>query len=110
MEENLKKVWSERDASRRLNAIENIYDKDVTLFHVNHKTVGHQAVNNSVSTLLSNTPKDFIFFKMQPVIINNNIGRLIWGIGINEDTPIATGMDIAIFENGKIKSLYVFLD
>jgi HAE1 family hydrophobic/amphiphilic exporter-1 len=44
------------------------------------------------------------------VIINNSIGSLIWGVGHKGKSPAATGMDIAHFENGKIRSLYVFLD
>jgi hypothetical protein len=44
------------------------------------------------------------------VIINNSIGRLIWEAGTEGQSPVATGMDIAHFEHGKIKSLYVFLD
>jgi hypothetical protein len=47
---------------------------------------------------------------MKPVIINNSIGRLIWGAGPAGQPPVATGMDIVHFENGKIRSLYVFLD
>jgi hypothetical protein len=48
--------------------------------------------------------------RLKPVIINNGIGRLVWGVGPKGKPPVATGMDIAVFENGKIKSLYVFLD
>jgi hypothetical protein len=44
------------------------------------------------------------------VVINNDLGRLIWGAGPEGQPPVATGMDIACFENGKIASLYVFLD
>jgi hypothetical protein len=51
-----------------------------------------------------------VFTKLKPVIINNSIGRLIWGAGPAGQPPVATGMDIVHFENGKIRSLYVFLD
>ena len=110
MEENLKKVWSERNATRRMKAIGNIYAKDSALYHVNDKTDGHEAINNSVSSTLNTMPEEFVFTKLKPVVINNNIGRLIWGVGLKDKSPVATGMDIAVFENGKIKSLYVFLD
>jgi hypothetical protein len=108
MEENLKQVWSERDATRRMKAIENIYAKDSALYHVNDITDGHEAINKSVSNTLNSMPEEFVFTKLKPVIINNNIGRLIWGVGPKDNPPLATGMDIATFENGKIKSLYVF--
>jgi HAE1 family hydrophobic/amphiphilic exporter-1 len=31
-------------------------------------------------------------------------------LGPKDKPPVATGMDVAVFENGKIRSLYVFLD
>ena len=110
MENNLKQVWSERDADRRLKVIENIYAADASLYHVDDVTDGLEAINQSVSSTLSGMPEDFVFTKLKPVVINNNIGRLIWGVGPKGAPPVATGMDVAVFENGKIKSLYVFLD
>jgi hypothetical protein len=110
MEENLYQVWSERDADIRLKAIEKIYAADSNLYHVDDKTSGLVAINNSVSNTLKNMPEEFVFTQLKPVIINNSIGRLVWGVGPKDQMPVATGMDIAHFENGKIKSLYVFLD
>ena len=110
MEENLARVWSQRDASGRMKSIQTIYTLDSSLYHVGHQTTGHEAINESVSNVLANIPTAFTFFKLKPVVINNNIGRLIWGVGPNIDSLVATGMDIAVFEDGKIKSLYVFLD
>jgi len=110
MEENLALVWSERDASKRMKSIETIYSPESTLYHVGHHTTGYEAINESVNNILANMPEEFSFFKLKPVVINNNVGRLIWGMGPNEESIVATGMDIAIFEDGKIKSLYVFLD
>lgn len=110
MEENLKKVWSERDEVVRLKVIEKLYGADSGLFHVGHQTHGHQAINDSVTEVLKHMPEDFVFRLLQPVVINNTIGRLLWGIGPKGEPPVQTGMDIAIFQNDKIQALYVFLD
>lgn len=110
MEENLKKVWSERDEAIRMKAIEGLYGIDSGLFHVGHQTHGHQAINDSVTEVLKQMPEDFVFRLLQPVVINNNIGRLLWGIGPIGEQPVQTGMDIAIFQHDKIQALYVFLD
>jgi hypothetical protein len=110
MEENLRQVWSERNADRRRKALEGIYAKDSILFEVGEKISGFDAINDQVSNIVNALPKEFIFTRLKPVIINNNIGRLIWGIGPKGQPPVTTGMDIAVFENGRIKSLYVFLD
>ena len=110
MQDNLNLVWNERYPGNRLTAIEKIYVTDASLYHVGDKVAGHNAVNDSVTATLKHLPPDFVFTQLKPVIINNNMGRLIWGAGPNGQPPVATGMDIAHFEDGKIKSLYVFLD
>jgi hypothetical protein len=110
MENNLNQVWNERNAGARLKAIERIYPEEANLYHVGDQVTGPDAINNSVTSTLQHLPSDFVFTKLKPVIINNSIGRLIWGAGPSGQPPVAMGMDIAHFENGKIKSLYVFLD
>lgn len=110
MEDNLQLVWSERDNARRLDAIKNIYAAGSGLYHVGHKIEGLEAINESAGGIISSMPESFVFTLLKPVIINNSIGRLIWGVGPEGQPPVATGMDIAHFEKGKIKSLYVFPD
>ncbi len=110
MEDNLLTVWGDRDPARRLHALERLYTKDSTFFEANEIIEGYDAINNKVSRTLNDMPPDFVFTKLKPIIINNNIGRLVWGVGPRDMPPVATGMDVAVFENGKIKSLYVFLD
>jgi hypothetical protein len=110
MEENLGRVWSQRDPQARMQYIQTIYTVDSNLYHVGHQTTGYEEINASISNVLGNMPADFSFFKLKPVVVNNNIGRLIWGVGPSCQSIVATGMDIAVFEDGRIKSLYVFLD
>jgi hypothetical protein len=110
MEENVQQVFNERNAARRMKALENIYAKDSTLFEVGEIITGYEAINEKISTTVNGMPADFVFTRLKPVIINNNVGRLVWGVGPKDKPPVATGTDIAMFENGKIKSLYVFLD
>jgi len=49
MEESIKKVWSERNAARRMGALESIYAKDSTLFEVGEIITGYDAINDKVS-------------------------------------------------------------
>ncbi|MCC8407497.1 hypothetical protein LJ707_01050 [Mucilaginibacter sp. UR6-1] len=110
MEENLERVWNERDPATRLKAIEKIYSPTATLNHVGDRVTGADAINESVSITQKILPSNFVFTKLKPVIINNDIGRLVWGAGPSGQAPISTGMDVARFENDVITSLYVFLD
>ena len=97
MEESIKKVWSERNATRRMGALESIYAKDSTLFEVGDVVTGYDAINDKINSTVNGMPADFVFTRLKPVIINNNVGRLVWGIGPKGEPPVATGMDIAVF-------------
>lgn len=110
MQDNLDQVWNERDPEKRLGAIERIYVAGARLYHVGEKVTGPEAINNSVTATLAHLPQDFVFTRLGPVVINNDMGRLIWGAGPEGQPPVATGMDMAHFDNGRIASLYVFLD
>ena len=99
MEDNLNQIWNEKDPEVRLKAIERIYSSTATLNHVGDQVTGFDAINNSVSATQKIMSSNFVFTRLKPVIINNSVGR-----------PVASGMDVAHFENGRIKSLYVFLD
>jgi hypothetical protein len=110
MEDNLHHVWSERNAGSRRTAIEGVYGSNSSLFEVGEIITGYDAINEKISSVVNGMPEEFIFTRLKPIIINNNVGRLIWGLGPKGQPPVATGMDIAVFENGRIKSLYVFLD
>lgn len=109
MEKNLQEVWSERDSARRETAMKNIYATDCTLFEEDEVIHGYDAINAKIESTLNKMPADFVFRVVNPVRVNHNVGRLAWSIGPAGGTPVATGMDIALFENGQIKSLYVFL-
>ena len=43
------------------------------------------------------------------VSANHNLGRLTWHFGPDGEPPVVTGTDVAIIDNGRIRSLYVFI-
>jgi len=110
MEDNLHLVWNERDARIRLDAIKKIYASDASLYHIGDQVTGHEAINDSVTALKHSLPPDFEFTLLKPAVVNRNLGRAIWSAGPVGKPPVAQGMDIAQIEDGKIKSLYVFLE
>lgn len=107
---HLNEIWNQRDQRLRLTAIESVYAKDIELFEVGEKLSGYEDVNRKVSSTLNGLPPVFSIDQLRPIVINNNVGKLDWGVGQAGAPPVATGTDIVIFENGKIKSLYVFLN
>ncbi|RZJ73038.1 nuclear transport factor 2 family protein [Flavobacterium sp.] len=110
VEKNLRQVWAQRDASERIKIIESLYSADAKLFEEGHQTSGYEAINDAVTNVLQNFPQEFTFFLLRPIAVNGNMAKTSWGIGSDLQAPVATGIDITLVEDGKIKALYVFLD
>ena len=110
MQANLARVFGERDASRRLKAIAQLYAPDAILYELDAAAKGHAAINQAVDTLLSHLPPNFAFSANGPAVGHHNIGRLRWRAGPPNGPVAVTGTDVAHFESGRIHSLYVFPD
>jgi len=61
MQANLARVFGERDASRRMKAIAELYATDATLFEPHASATGHDAIGQAVGTLLASLPPNFVF-------------------------------------------------
>src|ERR1700686_4094410 len=110
MQANLARVFGERDAGRRTKAIAEIYADDATLYEPDASATGHSAISQAVNALLSTLPPDFVFAPIGPAVGHHGFGRLRWQSGPPNGPVAVTGTDVAHFEEGRIRSLYVFLD
>jgi hypothetical protein len=109
MERNLREVFGQRDSARRKVAIGELYTEDCTFFEADEEIVGRDALNVKVERTLQEAP-GFVFRMVAPPQVNHDHGRLQWQFGPNGATPVVTGMDVAVFERGRIRALYTFLD
>ncbi|WP_200963936.1 nuclear transport factor 2 family protein [Acidovorax sp. Root219] len=110
MQANLVRVFSESDAQRRLAAIKDIYAADAVLHEPHGSVTGPEAINLAVSSLLKNLPAHFRFAASGPAVGHHGVARLRWQ-GVQPDgITTVTGTDVAQFQHGKIKTLFVFLD
>lgn len=110
MQANLERVFGERNASRRIAAIGQLYVADAELHEPQRSARGHIAISQAVTDLLAHLPSDFTFTAIRPALGHNGIGRLQWRAGPPEGPVAVTGTDVAHFERGLIQSLHVFLD
>lgn len=111
MQANLARVFGERDASRRLKAISELYAGDATLYEPpDAAATGHAAINQAVDELLANLPANFVFAAIGPAVGHHGMGRLRWKSGPLNGPVAVTGTDVAQIESGRIKTLHVFLD
>jgi SnoaL-like domain len=109
MERNLLEVFGQVDSARRAAAIAQLYTEDCTFFEAEEEFAGREALNAKVGAILKGAP-GLKFHPTGPAQINHNVGRLHWQLGPAGAPPAVTGMDIAIFERGRIRALYTFLD
>ena len=110
MQANLTRVFNERDAGRRIVAIRELYAEDAVLYEEKASAKGHAAISEAVTAVLAHLPPNFVFSAAGPAIGHHNIGRLKWRSGPADGPAAVTGMDIAHFEQGRIHSVYVFLE
>jgi hypothetical protein len=109
MEKNLIEVFGQREFSRREAAIAEIYTADCTFFEADERIVGRHALNAKIERILQEAP-GFVFRAIGRAQLNHDLGRLQWQFGPAGAPPVVTGMDVAVFEHGKIQALYTFLD
>ena len=111
MQANLARVFGERDASRRMQAIAELYAGDAILYEPSDAAAkGHAAINLAVQALLSSLPPNFVFTAIGPAVGHHGLGRLRWQSGPPDGPAAVTGTDVARIEGGRIQTLHVFLD
>jgi len=112
LEESLLVIWNDRNAKSRSAAMTNIYAQDIHFYESDDREpiVGHEAINNLISVLQAQWPIDFKFSLSQSSVKNHAVQHIAWTLGAPGAEPVASGMDIAVIDDGKIKSLYLFLD
>lgn len=110
MQANLARVFGEQNAGRRIKAIRELYLEDAVLYEPHTSVKGHAAIAEAVTALLSGLPPGFVFRADGPAVGHHGIGRLRWSSGPPDGPAAVTGMDVAHFMDGRIHSLYVFLD
>jgi SnoaL-like domain len=110
MERNVTEVFGERDTGRRARAIAELFAEDCAYYDPEGESVGHAAVSDRVGRILDESPPSFAFSVVDPAEVIHDLGRLRWQTGPAGAPPVLSGMDIAIFANGKIRTLYTFIE
>lgn len=112
LEESLLKVWNSRNSNERQRIMERIYAPDIAFYEDDNSEpyVGINPINELIEKLQQPWPADFEFTLVKPLKVNHNVQHATWSLGQPGAQPVATGIDVAVIENGKIKALYLFMD
>lgn len=109
MQANLTRVFGERDASRRIKAVAELYADDATLYEPpDAAATGHAAISQAVEALLANLPPNFVFTAIGPAVGHHGMGRLRWRSGPLDGPAAVTGTDVARIEGGQSKPFTSF--
>ena len=106
---NLQEVFGEGDAGRRRATIDELWTEDAVLYVPPGMVVGRDAIDQFAGDLRATHPHYAYTPHGAPQVLQN-AGRLAWGSGPRGEAPEYTGWDVIIVRDGRIASLYVFLD
>jgi SnoaL-like protein len=110
MERNVSEVFGERDPSRRRRAIAELYAEDCAFYDADGESIGQAAASDRVGRILEQSPPGFAFSIVGPAEVIHDLGRLRWQTGPAGAPPVLSGMDVASFAHGKIRTLYTFIE
>jgi len=105
---NLFEVFSERDPKRRLEVIARNYTEDVIWTDPDGTTQGREALNEQAQKLLDRMPA-FVFSAAGPVHVSRDLGLLAFNLGVPEQPPAVSGIDVALVRDGRIAVLHTLL-
>jgi hypothetical protein len=108
MLENLFSVFNVRDPQRRAEAIARNYTEDVTWTDPDGTTQGREALNDRAQKLLDRLP-GFVFTVAGPAYVSGNLGLLAFHMGVPEQPPAVSGIDVALVRDGQIAELHTLL-
>jgi hypothetical protein len=106
---NLQEVFGQGDPVRRHAAIDELYTEDCTVLLPIGRYVGRPALDRIAGELRASHPSFVYTPHRRPQAVQDG-GRLAWGSGPPGEPPSYTGTDVIIVRDGKIATLYVFLE
>ena len=102
---NLERVFNERDASKRLEAIRSVYEPDAVVHDPEGSVTGHDAINALVTNLQKTLPPNFAFVPEGSALSHHGTAMLRW----HASPAKLTGFDVAQLRNDRIAVLHVFI-
>ena len=109
LERNLQEVFNGDDAAKRREVIAEIWAEDCVFIGPDGIHRGRKEIEEAVSDLWARFP-GYRFAGGGPVQAQHGVGRVAWTYGPADDPRRITGEDIGVIENGKLVTMYTFID
>lgn len=101
-------AWNETDATARRDRIDALWTEDATLVDPMVEVQGRDAIDATIGAVQAQFPG--LVFRLGPVDAHHDQARFTWELGPADGEALVVGFDVAVFDGGRIRSVYGFLD
>lgn len=102
-------MWTQREAETRRSAIAAHFHQDVRFYDGDAEMAGQAALEKFSDSLQSRFPQASFALASPPQVLGNAI-RAYWYFGPPAKPQAVNGMDFAILDGDKIRTLYAFVN
>lgn len=107
---NLERVFNERDAARRSQAMADLFVADPVMYEPDGVVEGREAIATVAGKLLDNFGPDFAFVAERVAVGHHGMASLRWHAGPHGGPVVVSGIDTAEIVDGRISRLWVLID
>lgn len=107
---NLMRVFNERDAARRIAAIEELFVSEPVMYEPTSVVRGRAGIAEVAGQLLKQFGPNFAFTPQGNAVGHHGLGTLRWQAGPTDGPVAVTGADVARVVEGRIEQLWVLLN
>lgn len=107
---NLEQVFNERNAAKRVTAIDQLFVADPVLFEPTGVVQGAAAISEVAGKLLEQFGPDFSFVPEADAVGHHGLGVLRWRAGPQGGKTVVSGADAAEIVDGRISRLWVLIN
>jgi ketosteroid isomerase-like protein len=105
---NLHKVFGNRHAASRREALDEFYTDDVVFTDPEETVTGRDALEAKASALIDGAPSEFVFVEDGIPYASASSAALAWAFGPS-GRPVARGIDVITVRDGRISELRTLL-
>ncbi|PSJ43423.1 hypothetical protein C7I55_03425 [Sphingomonas deserti] len=109
LHESINRVWNERDAGLRRQALAELYAADATLYEPDGVAIGPEAIANRVQELHAILGPVARLEYAGPILHHHGVAIGRWRVG-PAGAPLATGTDVVHLHDNVVSRMYVFID
>lgn len=107
---NLERVFNERDAAARLNAVQELYVDHPVMYEPEAIVEGQAAISDIADQLQQRFGPTFTFVPESAAVGHHGLAVLRWRAGPKDGPVAVTGTDAAEIVGGRIARLWVLLN